>query len=356
MGIETTYKGRRIFLTGHTGFKGAWLAWQLIELGATVTGYSLAPEDGRKSLFQLSDLAKEMSSLEGDIRDFTSLDAALRKAKPDFVFHLAAEAIVRRAFDAPMQTFATNALGTVHVLESLRGGVGIKAAVLATTDKVYENAGEGRPFTEEDRLGGREPYGASKAMAELAAHAYRKSYFEKSGLAVATARAGNVIGGGDFAMDRIIPDLVEAASAGQQAVLRRPRAVRPWQHVLDCLKGYLDLGVHLAEGRASHAAYNFAPSDEGKVLDVEQLAERFLKELGRGSYRVEADAQGPWEAPALRLHAARAGADLKWTPVFDAPGAVDFSAQWYGRWLNGEAPRDLVLEQIRAFATLTEKV
>ena len=196
MGLDSFYRGRRIFVTGHTGFKGAWLAWRLLDMGAEVTGFSLAPEAGRESLFELTGLEREMHSVRGDLRSFDALAGALRESKADFVFHLAAEAIVRRAHLAPMETFATNALGTVHLLEALRQNPGIGAAVLATTDKVYENMGAGLPFAEDARLGGREPYGASKAMAELAIHAYRKSYFEKSGPSVASVRAGNVIGGG----------------------------------------------------------------------------------------------------------------------------------------------------------------
>jgi CDP-glucose 4,6-dehydratase len=288
-----------------------------------------------------------MRSVQGDLRDYSALEKAGNEARPEFVFHLAAEAIVRRAYASPLETFATNAMGTVHLMEFLRKSNHTRAAVIATTDKVYENNGEGRAFNESDRLGGREPYGASKAMAELAFHAYRMSYLQDDTVQACTVRAGNVIGGGDFAMDRIIPDLVAAAQAGREAVVRNPVAVRPWQHVLDALQGYLQLGGRLEKSQAEHHAYNFAPQVEGAGLPVGQLAQMFYKTLGRGSLRMEGDAQGPWEAPTLQLDSARAAGELGWKAAYDGPQAVQASAQWYRHWLEGEDPRDLVLQDIR---------
>ena len=350
MGLIESYAERRVFVTGHTGFKGAWLAEWLLTLGADVTGYALnAPTE--PSLFSAVDLSARLKHVVADVRDRDRLVAEVQAAQPSVIFHLAAQPLVLLAYAEPHETFETNVMGTVNVLEAARACASVRAVVVVTSDKCYQNHEEDRPFRETDAMGGRDPYSASKGCAELVTAAYRDSFFA-AGAAVASARAGNVIGGGDWAADRIIPDSVRALAAGEPIVVRNPDAVRPWQHVLEPLAGYLRLGaLMLHEGRRFEGAWNFGPTDQAGDHSVRWVVERFLGEWGTGSW-VTADPNGPkpHEAHRLSLDSAKAREQLGWAPVWEAQTAVRRTASWYRDYYRApEAARDLVREQIRAY-------
>src|SRR5215218_3374261 len=321
------FAGRRVLLTGHTGFKGGWLALWLRELGAEVTGFG-GPPPTEPSLFGLARVADGLEDVRGDLRDRAAVAAAVAVAPPEVVFHLAAEPLVRRAWRAPVDAFAVNALGTAHVLDAVREYAPEAAVVVVTTDKVYADPDSGRRFREGDPLGGKDPYSASKAAAELVAAAFRDSY----ALRVATARAGNVIGGGDWAQDRILPDAVRAAGAGRPLVVRDPAAVRPWQHVLNPLSGYLRLAERLA-GSGEHArAWNFAPPLDAPQRPVGWLVERFAEALGGGlELAAPAVPDGPREAARLALDPTLAAERLGWEERWPLERGVEATAQWYRR-------------------------
>ena len=350
MGLAETYSGERIFVTGHTGFKGAWLAEWLLALGADVTGYALEPPT-RPSLFDALELGGRVGHVVADVRDRDRLSAEVQAAQPSVVFHLAAQAIVRRAYAEPRETFETNVMGTVNVLEAARVCPAVRAVVIVTSDKCYQNHETDRAFVETDAMGGRDPYSASKGCAELVTAAYRDSYFA-GGAAVASVRAGNVIGGGDWAADRIIPDSVRALVAGEPVVVRNPDAVRPWQHVLEPLSGYLQLGaLLLRDGRLHEGAWNFGPTGQGGDRPVRWVVERFLEAWSSGSWTTPADAvPQPHEAHLLRIDAAKAREQLGWAPVWDAPTAVRNTASWYREYYRAPAEgRELVDHQITAY-------
>jgi len=276
--LRAFYSAKKVFLTGHTGFKGAWLAWWLKELGAQVTGYSLPPEDTRGNLFKLSRLDGAVRSLTGDLCDRDSLRAALDLSGAELVFHLAAQPLVLRSYEDPYETYRSNTLGTVSLLDAVRLTPAVRAVVVVTTDKCYENKEWHWPYRENDELGGRDPYSSSKAMAELAVSAYRRSFLAERGVGLASARAGNVIGGGDYAAQRIIPDIVEAIGQDRPVLLRHPDSVRPWQHVLDALHGYLLLGRRLHAEPALYAeAFNFSPRDTSPEHSVLAITRRFIQ-------------------------------------------------------------------------------
>jgi CDP-glucose 4,6-dehydratase len=331
------YRGRRVLVTGHTGFKGTWLSAWLREMGAHVTGLALDPEDS-PSLFDLAklDLAAD---LRGDVRDPAAVERAFEAARPEIVFHMAAQPLVRRSYRDPVFTFSTNVMGTVNVLEACRRQSGLKAVVVVTTDKVYENQEWVWGYREGEPLGGRDPYSASKACAEIATAAYRKSFFgEKGSPAVASARAGNVIGGGDFCEDRIIPDIIRGIAAGRPAAIRNPAATRPWQHVLDALSGYLLLAKRLEEEPERFAeAWNFGPEQAASV-PVSELAEKLVRRLGRGELSISPrDPSAPHEARALELDISKARAVLGWRPRLDIDAAIELVAELYGRYLDDPA-------------------
>lgn len=351
VGLKGFYQGRKVFLTGHTGFKGAWMAWWLKELGAEVTGYALPPEDLRGNLCRQSGLAGAIRSVEGDLDDQVALGAALRGSGADMVFHLAAQPIVLRSYEDPVGTFRSNAMGTVHLLEAARLTPAVRSVVVITTDKCYENEERPRPYREDDRLGGHDPYSSSKAMAELAVSAYRRSFLADKGVGLASARAGNVIGGGDYAPYRIIPDIVEAVSEGRSVLLRHPNAVRPWQHVLDAVHGYLILGQRLHEDPKAHSeAFNFSPADTSHERNVLAIAERFIQAFGKGSLQVDEGTRKGHEAGYLALDPAKAMAQLGWRPKFGTDEALDRTAAWYAE-VMGHADRAQahVLADIREF-------
>jgi CDP-glucose 4,6-dehydratase len=340
------WAGRRVLVTGHTGFKGGWLSLWLGELGARVTGFAATPPTD-PALFVLARIADLVEDVRGDVRDLAAVEASVAAARPEIVFHLAAEPVVRRAWREPADAFMINTLGTVHLLEAVRRRAPEAAVVAITTDKVYADPDSGRRFGEDDPLGGEDPYSASKAAAELAAASYRDSY----GLRIATARAGNVIGGGDWAEDRILPDAVRAARGGVPLVVRDPTSVRPWQHVLNPLNGYLTLARHLA-GSAEYArGWNFAPPLECEQRPVEWLVDRFIAALGGGLDVTAAEHRdGPDEAARVGLDATLAGEALGWRERWALEDGVDATAEWYRRVVfEGEDAREMTLTQIRAF-------
>jgi CDP-glucose 4,6-dehydratase len=343
------WKGRRVLLTGHTGFKGGWLSLWLGSAGARVTGYALAPPT-TPSLFEAADVGSRMESRVGDVRDSENFGRAFAAAKPEVVFHLAAQSLVRASYADPERTYATNVLGTVHLLENARRCESARAVVNVTSDKCYENRETNRAYREEDPLGGRDPYSSSKACAELVTSAYRHSYFDgKTGPAIATARAGNTIGGGDWAPDRLVPDVVEAFRAGQPARIRNPSAVRPWQHVLDALHGYLLLAERLAEGGRNFAeAWNFGP-DPGDVRNVESVVDR-IRSLWGGNARWEREgSEQPREATLLQLDSAKARARLGWAPRLPLDEGLAWTVGWYRDYSPGSSMRDATEKQIARY-------
>jgi CDP-glucose 4,6-dehydratase len=346
---QAFWQGRRVLVTGHTGFKGSWLCAWLNRLGAQVTGFALPPPTD-PSLYALAGIDTLVQSEIGDIRDPARVAAVLGTAEPEIVFHLAAQPLVLESLRDPLGTFRTNLLGTLHLLEAARSCPAIRAMVIVTSDKCYRDARS--LCVEEDALGGIEPYSASKACAEIVVGAWRSSFLgPESGLGIATARAGNVIGGGDFSPDRLMPDLIRAARAGIVARLRHPHAVRPWQHVLDALSGYLTLGEALWWRPAEvSTSWNFGPPDEASWT-VAAMADEAIRRLGYGAWRAVTEPQRH-EAPVLRLSAARARQRLGWRPALDTETAVAWTVEGYvelldrgGRsWLDDQIERSELLE------------
>jgi CDP-glucose 4,6-dehydratase len=341
------WSGKRVLLTGHTGFKGSWAAIWLSRMGAKVTGLALPP-DQQPSLFELAGVDGVVESVFADLRDLKALEAALAGRTFDLVLHMAAQPIVRTSIEDPVGTFGTNVMGTAHLLQALRAQSGLRAVLVVTSDKVYANAETGRAFAEGDALGGKDPYSASKAAAEIVTQSFAKSYFEAAGTPVATARGGNVIGGGDFSRDRLVADIVRAARGQETVVLRHPEATRPWQHVLDCVAGYLVLLQALATDPKTPRAMNFGPRPGGPQVTVGELATLGVEALGAQPWRYEPDPKS-LEAKALGIDASLARSALGFESRLDAPAAVDLTMDWYRRQANGEAAIDLCREQITAY-------
>ncbi len=349
------FKGRRVFLTGHTGFKGAWLTLCLYRAGAEVRGFSLEPPS-TPSLFELAGISALADDVRGDIRQLPALAGAMAEFQPEIVLHLAAQALVRPSYADPAGTFDTNVMGTVNVLEAARRTPSVRAVVVVTSDKCYENNEWVWGYRETDPMGGRDPYSASKGCAELVASSYARSYFQAPhGPVLATARAGNVIGGGDFGADRLVPDLARAAAQGTPALIRNPMAVRPWQHVLEPLSGYLLLAGRLLErGQSFAGGWNFGPSDTGSCT-VGELADRFCPALGHGAAWKLAEGAHPHEAHLLNLDCSKARKILGWRPRLDMAATVDWTAAWYSAWLRGEnSLRRIMEEQIDAYGVCAE--
>ena len=337
-----TWSGRRVFLTGHTGFKGGWLALWLSRLGAEVTGFALPPPT-TPSLFAQARVADHLTHVEGDIRDAEAVERAMRAARPELVLHLAAQPLVRYSYDHPIETYATNVMGTAHVLEAARRVEGVRAAVCITTDKCYENREWAWPYRERDPMGGRDPYSSSKGAAELVIAAYRRSFF--AGRTVASVRAGNVIGGGDYAADRLVPDIVRAVEARARPLIRAPASVRPWQHVLEALGGYLILAERLLAGEdACATAWNFGPAEED-ARPVGWVVDRLLTAFGAEGWD-RPDGPQPHEASQLRLDCSMARQRLGWRPVFDLAEALDLVAEWHTAVRGGAAADAVSLKQI----------
>ena len=319
------YKGKVVWLSGHTGFKGAWLAEWLLRLGARVHGFSLPAEE--LSLFKQLGLEARLDHAIGDVRDIEAMRESIVGAQPDFVFHLAAQALVRRSYEEPLETYETNAMGTAHVLEALRSLDKPCAAVMVTTDKCYENREMDYAYTEEDHLGGYDPYSSSKAAAEIVIAAYRRSFFGKSPVRIASARAGNVIGGGDWAPDRIVPDCVRHLQDGEAIPVRNPAATRPWQHVLEPLSGYLLLGAMLMRTNDAATAFNFGPGKDAN-RPVADLVSEVLKHWP-GEWRDTSDPRALHEARLLMLSTEKAKRVLHWKPVWDFEQAIAATVNWY---------------------------
>lgn len=341
---------KRVLLTGHTGFKGSWAAVWLAEMGAKVTGLSLAP-DHQPALFETARIAELTNSHIVDLRDQAAVERLVRGGEFDVVVHMAAQPIVRASIEDPVGTFASNIMGTAHLLQALRGQKSLQAVLTITSDKVYANAETGRAFVETDALGGKDPYSASKAAAEIVTQSFAKSFFDKSGVPVGTARGGNVIGGGDFSRDRVVADIVRAAWRQDVTVLRHPEATRPWQHVLDCVAGYLVYAERLATDPAAPRALNFGPRPGGPEVTVGELATAAIKALGAKPWRHEPDPNSI-EAKSLGIDAALAKQVLGFESRLDAPVAVDWTMDWYRRQDEGEDALALVREQIARYESL----
>ncbi len=343
------WSGKRVFLTGHTGFKGTWARIWLARLGAEVTGYALSPAT-TPSLHTLAGTAELAAQTIGDIRDGTKLADALSACDPDIILHMAAQPLVRRSYAEPVDTFDVNVMGTVRLLEAARRQEALKAVLVVTTDKVYSNDESGRHFVETDRLGGHDPYSGSKAAAEIATATYRDSFFHQKGVRVGTARGGNVLGGGDFSEDRLVPDIVRAAMAGRILDIRSPLATRPWQHVLDCLNGYFLFCEALYGGGASAESLNFGPSPAEEQIPVCVVASSVQSAMGLGqSWQDTSGADKPREMHALSLDPAEANRCLAWRARLSQAEAIDWAARWYNQWRRGEDPLLLVAGQIDAF-------
>jgi len=341
------WAGKKVLVTGHTGFKGSWMCEVLLAAGAEVTGMALAP-DTSPSLFSLLRLEERMRSHLVDIRDGAAVRAVVESAAPQIVLHLAAQALVRPGYADPVGTFATNVIGTAHVLDALRGQDQLRAAVIVTTDKVYHNNEWSYPYRESDALGGHDPYSASKACAELVAASYAKSFLLAQGVRLATARAGNVIGGGDWSTDRLIPDAVRAWSAGETLSVRRPGATRPWQHVLEPVAAYLTLAKRLFEGGAAYDSYNFGP-EPGAAATVRDVIEIARGAFGAGETSFGTVDAGPHEAGFLALETARARDSLGIRPRWSLEAGVTRTMDWYRRHRDGEDVRSLCAADIAAF-------
>ncbi len=344
------WRGKRVLVTGHTGFKGAWLSLWLGQLGAEVAGYALPPPS-EPSLFQAAGLAERMSSITADVRDLAALRGAFQTVRPEIVLHLAAQALVRPSYDDPVATFDTNVMGTVNVLEAARHEPGVRAVVVVTSDKCYENREWAWGYRENEAMGGHDPYSSSKGCAELVTAAYRSSY-AKGALGIASARAGNVIGGGDWAKDRIIPDFVRAVAQGQALRVRNPGAVRPWQHVLEPLAGYLLLAERLyGEPQRFAEGWNFGPADTD-ARPVSWVVDRFARNWGQGVTWQADPGPHPHEANFLKLDCSKARNLLAWRPRLTLDQALSWVTDWYRGFSAGSSALELCLSQIAAFEAM----
>jgi CDP-glucose 4,6-dehydratase len=348
------WRGKHVFMTGHTGFKGSWLSLWLQHLGADVTGYALNPPTN-PSLFDVANVGTGMRSTIADIRDAETLSKAMRVAKPDIVIHMAAQPLVRYSYQAPVETYTTNVMGTVHLLEAVRQTDSVRAVVNVTTDKCYENKEWPWGYRENDPMGGYDPYSSSKGCAELVTAAYRNSYFNlaehsEHGVAIATGRAGNVIGGGDWAQDRLIPDMLRAIEAGEPVQIRSPHAIRPWQHVLEPLSGYLNLAEKLyTQGPAYAEGWNFGPADED-AKPVQWIVEQLTAQWGDGaSWQLDSNPQ-PHEAHHLKLDCSKARSVLNWHPKWDLTRTLQSIIAWHKAARQGANMNAVCLQQITEYS------
>lgn len=342
------YQGKRVLLTGHTGFKGTWLSQMLNMAGAEVTGYALkAPTE--PSLFNLTSMDRLMRSEEGDIRDRDHLMQVFKEVRPQIVFHLAAQPIVRDSYKDPAYTYETNVMGTVNILEAVRRSDCVSSFLNVTTDKVYDNREWEWGYREDDPLDGYDPYSNSKSCSELVTHSYRRSFFSDGSLPISTARAGNVIGGGDFANDRIIPDCVRSAMKSEKIGVRNPHSTRPFQHVLEPLNAYLMIAEKQAEDHSLAGYYNVGP-DDSDCVSAKDLVTMFCQSWGEGlSWEYTGNGAGPHEANFLKLDCSRIKKRLGWKPRWNVRTAVDATVEWTRSWMEGEDPRSLMERQILRF-------
>lgn len=337
------YSGKKVLITGHTGFKGSWLSQWLNALGAEVVGYALPPETV-PSIFEATRLHRHIIHIEGDVRDFDHLNQVLKEHKPDMVFHLAAQPLVRLSYEQPRLTYETNIMGTVNLLEAIRTTDTVKVCTVITSDKCYENHEWVYSYRENDALGGHDPYSSSKAGAEIVVGSYRRSYFDgqDNAIALASARAGNVIGGGDWAMERLVPDAIKALTKGSPIKVRNPQAVRPWQFVLEPLSGYLWLAARMWKmGPVLASAYNFGPGDD-VILNVGEMTSRIIDEWGSGSWEdiSEFNTASLHEAHYLQLDCSKSRRLLGWFPIFEVGQAIDSTVAWYKHYY-GDPSRDI---------------
>lgn len=353
------WRGKRVFITGHTGFKGSWLSLWLQKLGSEITGYALNPPTA-PSLFEIAKVAKGMRSIIADVRDIETLNRAMIDAKPDIVIHMAAQPLVRYSYLAPVETYATNVMGTVHLLEAVRITGGVRAVVNVTSDKCYENKEWLWGYRENEPMGGYDPYSNSKGCSELVTAAYRNSFFNTAdyadhGVAIASGRAGNVIGGGDWASDRLIPDVLRAIEAGQGVNIRSPHAIRPWQHVLEPLSGYLTLAEKLyVEGPAYAEGWNFGPADDDSK-PVQWIVEQLTAQWGEGaSWQLDQQPQ-PHEAHYLKLDCSKAKARLNWHPRWSLSETISSIVSWQKAWLAHANMQAITLDQISNYETKKHK-
>lgn len=355
------WRGRRVFLTGHTGFKGSWLSLWLQSLGAEVTGYALNPPTN-PSLFETANVSDGMKSVIGDVRDLKSLQSAMRKANPEIVIHMAAQPLVRYSYANPVETYATNVMGSVHLLEAVRHNEGVKVVVNVTSDKCYDNREWVWGYREDEAMGGYDPYSNSKGCAELVTAAYRSSFFNPESysehrVAIASARAGNVIGGGDWAGDRLIPDFIRAIVAGETVIIRSPNAIRPWQHVLEPLNGYLLLAENLYHHGSKYAeAWNFGPS-ESDAKSVEWIINQLVNHWGSdASFKIDAGAANLHEAHFLKLDCSKARMQLGWKPQWDATETIRRICHWHKAHLHGQNMKVYALGEIQQYQAGVAKV
>jgi CDP-glucose 4,6-dehydratase len=322
------WNGKKVLITGHTGFKGSWLAFWLEMLGANVCGYALAP-DGEPNLFADLKLAGEIKSVTGDVRDLAHFEKVLQDFQPEIIFHLAAQSLVRKSYREPLETYTVNVIGTINVLEAVRKTDSVKSFVVVTTDKVYENKESYRAYSENERLGGYDPYSSSKACAELAVSAYRNSFFAESNCLIATARAGNVIGGGDWSEDRLLPDVFRSLVFGEKLSIRNPASIRPWQHALEPLAGYMKLAEKLYAGEKDFAeAWNFGPAEEDSK-PVNWILEEIKRIWNEPVNWQIAEGAQPHEACLLKLDSTKAKKELGWLPKLNLDEAVEMTVEWY---------------------------
>lgn len=354
--MVSAWHGRRVFLTGHTGFKGGWLSLWLASMGAQIRGYALAPESS-PNLFTDARMGTLLEDVRDDIRNYPAVEAAMTEFQPEVVFHMAAQPLVRRSYSDPLGTFASNVMGTANVLEAVRKTQSVRAVVCVTTDKCYQNQEWIWPYRETDQLGGFDPYSSSKACAEIVSAAYRSSFFnlgEQSGrqVALATARAGNVIGGGDWSEDRLIPDLIRGFRNKQPVLIRRPKAVRPWQHVLEPLHGYILLAEKLLTGQSEFSsAFNFGPAD-GDAWPVDRIATTLVNLWGNGASWISDPTPSVHEAHYLKLDSSKARTQLGWEPQLGIKSALEWTVSWYRTWNSNGDLLQATRDQIAAYEKL----
>jgi CDP-glucose 4,6-dehydratase len=345
--------GKSVFLTGHTGFKGGWLALWLSDMGAHVHGYALAPA-ATPNMFVTANIANRLAaSTIADIRDASMLQKAVHAAQPDIVFHLAAQPLVRRSYQAPVETYAVNVMGTVNLLEAVRCATGVRVVVNVTTDKCYENREKNEPYVEDEALGGYDPYSSSKACSELVTSAYRRSFMESLSIGIASARAGNVIGGGDWSDDRLLPDFLRSIDAGKTLMIRYPNAIRPWQHVLEPLSGYICVAERLATDARFAQAWNFGP-EASDAHSVEWIVGSLCRRIPGAAWKHEAAPQ-PHEAGMLKLDSGKAKQQLGWCPRWNLETALEKTVAWHLAWRRGEDMQVFSLAQVREYLESPEQ-